>query len=136
MSLIEWDKDRFSVLVDDMDEQHKKWIGLINVLHDALLGEGTDIKPERAIEEMLDYTNYHFAKEEQLMRNAGYPDFTSHKALHIGFINELKSLKHDINSGHHVLRTQVMSILKNWLENHITTVDKRYGEYISKTNRH
>ena len=78
MSLIEWDESRFSVLVDDMDEQHKMWINLINILHDSLIGEGSEITPETAIQEMLDYTQYHFSKEEQLMRNANYPEFTTH----------------------------------------------------------
>ncbi|MFC1684071.1 bacteriohemerythrin [Pseudomonadota bacterium] len=133
MGLIEWNENRFSVLVDDMDEQHKQWINLINILHDSLIGEGSEITPETAIQEMLDYTRYHFKEEEQLMRDVQYPGFTTHKALHIGFIADLKTLEKDINSGHFVLRTQVMSILKSWLEDHITTEDKRYGEYISKT---
>jgi hemerythrin len=134
MSLIEWDSKKFSVHVDEMDEQHKKWIHLINVLHDSLMEKKDNVTPKSAIEEMLAYTRYHFAQEEALMRNIDYPAFIEHKQLHGDFIVELQSLNVEINTGHILLRTQIMSILKNWLEDHITTADMRYGEYISKTN--
>jgi hemerythrin len=133
MSLIEWDRKRFSVLVDDMDEQHKVWIGLINRLHDSLVGEGEDVWPEELLKEMCDYTQLHFSKEEQLMREVDYPEYEAHKDTHTQFIAELKEMKQKLKEGDFVLRTQVMSMLKGWLENHITTIDKRYGDFISKS---
>lgn len=133
MSLIEWDNKKFSVQIDEMDAQHKKWIYLINVLHDSLMDKNYDVTPKSAIDEMLAYTRYHFEQEEALMQNINYPAFIEHKQLHANFIIELQSLNVEINSGHIILRSQIMSILKNWLEDHITTVDRRYGEYISKT---
>lgn len=134
MSLIEWDNAKFSVQVTEMDEQHKQWIALINILHDSLVGKNDQVTPKTAVQEMLNYTQYHFAQEEELMRKVNYPGFDMHKQLHANFIIDLQNLNIEINKGRILLRTQLMGIMKNWLEEHITTADKRYGEYISKTD--
>lgn len=134
MSLIEWDTQSFSVQVDEMDEQHKIWIGLINRLHDSLVGEGDEVWPEDLVQEMLDYTRLHFSKEEQMMLDIGYPEYEAHKDLHIQFIAQLKEMEQKLKSGDFVLRTQIMSVLKGWLVNHITTIDKSYGEFIAQNN--
>tara|TARA_B100000315_G_C14464335_1_gene535244 strand:- start:136 stop:267 length:132 start_codon:yes stop_codon:yes gene_type:complete len=34
MPLIKW-LDKYSINIEDMDEQHKKWVGFINWLYEA-----------------------------------------------------------------------------------------------------
>lgn len=135
MSLIKWDQEKFSVDIDEMNEQHKKWITLINRLHESLVTNNSEISPENAIKEMLAYTNYHFQQEEELMQNVQYPNYEKHKLEHKHFILKLEKLDQDIANGSHILRTQIMSILKNWLEDHICKVDKLYGLFISNKNQ-
>ena len=134
MNLIEWDDSQFSVLVDDMDEQHKKWINLINLLHASLLGEGEKVEPAEVLAEMLAYAQFHFKEEEHLMRNINYPEYIEHKRTHDTFIARLDKVKKDIEDGNIILGTQLMSILKNWLEDHIVTMDRHYGEFANNTN--
>lgn len=133
MSLIEWDEGKFSVLVDEMDEQHKKWVGLINELHASLLGEGERVEPAEILREMLAYVDFHFKEEEQLMRNINYPNYIEHKRAHEAFIARLNNMEQDIEAGNIILGTQLMSVLKNWLEDHIASMDKHYGEFASNT---
>ena len=38
MSLIEW-TEKFSVDIDEIDKQHKKWISIVNDLHDSIMDE-------------------------------------------------------------------------------------------------
>jgi len=135
MSLITWDQDKFSVGIDEINEQHKKWITLINRLHDSIMTHDSEISQEIAIREMLDYTHFHFKQEEDLLRKVAYPDYEKHKLEHGHFILKLEKLDQDIANGNYVLRTQIMSILKNWLENHICKVDTLYGSFISDNNR-
>jgi len=129
MSFIEWDKERFSVSVVEMDEQHIEWIALINTMHDSMVNKDIGITPKDATQKMIEYAKYHFKKEEQLMLNMEYPDIKNHSAAHNDFIRQLMLMEKDQNSGIYILKAQVMSVLKNWLENHITIVDKKYGEY-------
>jgi len=131
MSLIEWNKEKFSVHVDEMDEQHKKWIALINTLHDSLIENNCNISANDALQGMLDYTKYHFAKEEELMTNAGYPNYDAHLLAHADFISKLATLDRAIQSGEILLRTQIMSVLKSWLEDHIQKTDRLYGKFFT-----
>jgi len=131
MSLITWDKEKFSVGVDEMNEQHKKWISLINKLHGSLITPNPETSPEIAIKEMIDYTAFHFKQEEDLLQEVQFPGYEKHKLEHEYFILKLEKLDQDITNGTYVLKTQIMSILKNWLEDHICKADKSYGAYIS-----
>ena len=82
MSWIEWSPE-CNVNINKIDEQHKKLVGIINKLYEALADE-TRIKEliRKVIEDLLDYTKYHFGTEEDLMRNSGHPNFLKHKAEH------------------------------------------------------
>ena len=132
MSLITWNKKQFSVDVDEMNEQHKKWIALINKLHESLINQDSGISPETAIKEMINYTKFHFKEEEALLQEVKFPNYDKHKLEHEYFVLKLEKLDQDIEIGANVLRTQIMSILKNWLEDHICKVDKSYGIFIYK----
>jgi len=134
MSLISWNQEKFSVGIDDINEQHKKWIALINRLHESLTACDSTISPETAIKEMLDYTYFHFQHEEDLLQKVQYPGYGKHRLEHKHFILQLEKLERDIANGSHILKTQIMSILKHWLEDHICKSDKSYGSYITNNN--
>jgi hemerythrin len=73
MELIKW-KDVFSVKVSEVDNQHKKLIGLINQLYDAMrVGKGREVLGS-VLTELVNYTIYHFSTEERLFREYGYPE--------------------------------------------------------------
>lgn len=84
---------------------------------------------------MLDYTRYHFGTEEDLMRNSGHPNFLKHKAEHDNFVNKVAEFEESYKKGSILaLRMEVIRFLRDWLLNHILTVDKndfspknRYG---------
>lgn len=135
MGFITWDSEKFSVDVKEMDEQHRKWIDIINRLHTSLIGQDLSVPPELAIREMIDYTKLHFKHEEDLMHDVQYPSFQKHKQEHENFIVKIDKLDQDINNGTNILKTQIMSILKNWLIDHICKMDKAYGAFISKSMR-
>ena len=133
MPFIEWSSDKFSVGIDEIDEQHKKWIELINKLHNSLIAHDSSMSQEQAIKEMMDYTRFHFNHEEKIMRDVQYPGYEKHKTEHELFILKIEKLEQDISKGSFVLKTRIMSILKHWLEEHICAADKDYGAFISNS---
>ena len=61
MPRIEW-SESFSVGVAEIDEQHRRWVELINKLHDAIMDK--KVSPEmtdKILSEMIDYSHFHFA---------------------------------------------------------------------------
>lgn len=131
MPLIEWN-EKLSVGIDEIDEQHKKWISIINDLHDSILDGKSRDTLEKIANDMEAYTFHHFSEEEKLLEKIGYPELFEHSRVHFNFRQEISRLKNDILSRKGILSTQVMGVLKNWLLDHIMEEDMKYGEFIKK----
>ncbi len=130
-ALIEW-SDQLSTSVVSMDKQHQRLIKLINDLN-AALSEGRSREMIGTIlNELADYTVTHFRAEEELMQRAKYPDFESHKPLHIAFVKKVTDFKSDFESGRGMVSRDLMIFLKDWLVDHIQMIDKKYGKCCAK----
>ncbi len=135
MELIKW-KDIFSVKVSEVDIQHKKLIGLINQLYDAMrIGKGREVLGS-VLTELVHYTIYHFSTEERLFREYGYPEYDEHKQIHDDLTRKAKELKESFDRGNKMITIDVMLFLSNWLNVHILEVDKKYSEFLNSKGVH
>jgi len=128
---ITWNES-YSVKNEDIDNQHKKWIEIINELHEALINEnefGNII--EESLEAMVEYTQVHFSFEEEYMMKIRYPDLTKHKDAHSVFMNRLKQCQNELQKGKTILYMDIMQELKNWLVDHISGEDQKYASFLS-----
>ncbi|NOX26178.1 MAG: hemerythrin family protein [Deltaproteobacteria bacterium] len=128
MPKIDWN-DSFGVGNDEIDRQHKKWIGIFNDLHDAMLNDDlTDYRAmtTQSLQDMLDYAKVHFAFEEKYMANIGYPDLVAHRRLHKDFDTQIYQCYRDAEDGHTVLNTKIIKMVRNWLVQHIMIEDMKY----------
>jgi len=130
--MIEW-KQRMSVGVSQFDEEHKKLVSIINDLHDSMReGKSKEVLCS-ILDRLVDYTATHFAHEEQLMRQHGYPDMDTHIAEHRQLVEKAKDIQKQARD--HVtsaLSMQTMSFLSGWLTGHIQGVDARYSAFFNK----
>jgi hemerythrin-like metal-binding protein len=130
MPIIQWTPD-FSVGVGSIDTDHKVLISLINQLDDAIRGGEPKQTVSRVLDALLDYTNYHFAREELLMRACAYPDIEAHARTHA----TLRAQVHDIRNRYRrnpesIHAREVLAFLKNWLTAHIVGRDKLYAPFM------
>jgi hemerythrin-like metal-binding protein len=124
--LIPW-REELSVGVLTMDSQHKQLIGLINRLHSSLKrGEGASATGT-ILKELMQYTQYHFTAEEQLMEKAAYPGLSAQREAHNRFIVKAKDAQQRQLSGDSTVTQEVMNLLMTWLPQHIMKMDKEYG---------
>ena len=129
MALINWD-DNIQTGLWAIDTQHERWVGLINNLHEAMLsGRGRGIVGQ-TLTAMLDYTRTHFADEEELMSKHGYAGYVRHKALHDAFVARVRGLQRRALAGEIGITIKVMEQLKEWLVNHIATVDRDFVPFL------
>ncbi len=132
MALIEWNNAQYSVRVEQFDNDHKKLLGFINELHEAMLqGKGKD-KLKDILSELLDYTHYHFNAEEKQLEQAGYPELEEHKQYHRALISELNELITDFANEKREISVKTFRFLKEWLFNHIQMADKQYTPWLKK----
>lgn len=125
MPRIVWD-ETFSVKVPEIDQQHRRWIEITNNLHEILIeGKGLRGTTQKTLNDMIEYVRFHFSFEEEYMQKIGYSRFAAHKILHDEFMEKIVKLRKDEMAGLMVLNTEVMKVLKDWLQNHILTEDKK-----------
>jgi len=127
MAYIEW-TDEFSVKVQEIDEQHKRLVAMINKLHEALLAKrGTEIQKE-IIEGMIAYAAVHFETESRYMLMYHYPGYVKHNAEHEAFVTKALELQTQFKTVGFVLTLSILNFLKEWLQNHILGSDKAYSQ--------
>ncbi len=124
-----WDAS-LNVGITIIDEQHKRIVDYLNVLHDAISHKNREQVSE-VIAGLINYTDSHFSFEESLMDKAGYPLSDAHKMVHKTFIKQMNSYKTKHNEGNDISR-ELMSNLQIWLTNHIKKEDKDYVTYVNK----
>jgi hemerythrin len=126
---LSWD-DSYSVGIKSIDDDHKKLIHLINNLQTAI-DYKTDAKFEKqTLSEVIDYTKYHFNREEGLMEDNGYPDFIPHKATHGNMIDKVNELVKAYEEGEEGAIESLLMYLKSWLIKHINGTDQEYSEFL------
>ncbi|WP_139135094.1 bacteriohemerythrin, partial [Magnetovibrio blakemorei] len=113
--------------VDAIDEDHHQLVILANkIFHESSNMQSLN----DATQELIDYTLYHFRREEAVMEACGYPDLENHRRLH----QELASQVSEIVGGwyakqnpevlHHLRR-----FLRKWLSGHILKEDAQIAQY-------
>jgi len=125
METIIW-KNEFSVGVQEMDDQHKKLIAMIN----RLIAEQHTLTDPKTIAELLtdmtDYAQVHFRAEEYLMAEYGYDRKSQQEEQHKSFIEKTISFFSVSDLGPNILSEALLDYLSIWLVNHILNEDMKY----------
>ncbi len=129
MSYWTWDSS-LSVGINIIDEQHQRIVSYLNELDIAYL-EGDNDKVTHILMGLVDYTISHFAFEENLMAQSGYPLSDPHKMVHKVFVAHINNYKKQHESGRDITK-KLMSELQIWLTNHIKKEDRDYVPYVNK----
>ena len=123
-------KDEYSVGIETIDDDHKKLLTLINNLQTAVYYPTGEAFERQALKELVDYTKYHFEREEKMMLDNDYPDFEPHKAQHEAMIGEVKSFCERYEKDRENTIQEMAEFLRSWLINHIAGTDQKYCEHL------
>lgn len=130
MALIQWSKD-LDIGISVIDNQHKRIVDYLNELDEVnKTGNMPDIN--RVLDQLVDYTVTHFAFEEDLQENAGYPFIKAHRRVHEVFTKRVVDFQTRAKAGENVA-PELLSMLKVWLINHIKGDDVDYVEVVKKS---
>lgn len=129
MEIIKW-RDTFETGIEQMDEQHRRLIHLINQLYDILKTKAGYDAIDAILQEMADYAEHHLRDEEQLLAEHGYPGLEQHRQVHQSYFSRMDELLEAMNRDRQTATQQVYVFLRQWWINHIVEEDKRYGEYL------
>ncbi len=125
MPYLQW-TESLSVGAARMDAHHRKLIELINRLFDAMSGDATKTV-ETVLDDLLDYTRYHFSEEEALLQACGFPGFDEHRTIHRDMIRDVQAMRQRyLENPAGVPAGEALDFLSKWLMRHIIGKDLRY----------
>lgn len=125
--MIIWKED-YETGITQIDDQHKK---LLEIAGSALTLLKNNLYIDKydeiiaILEELKDYTIYHFNSEEEYMLSVGYKKFLSHKVEHVAFIEKINNI--DLNNLDRNYDKALLGILEfviNCIDDHIFKKDK------------
>ena len=126
-NIFKW-SDKYSLEIDEIDNQHKKLFDIAFDLDKSFKNKTSGKKIKTIIEQLLDYSNYHFATEEKYFNQFNYEDKEIHIYKHKEFVNKIEKLKSKINGNELAVTYQLLNFLRNWLIDHLRDEDIQYKD--------
>lgn len=117
--------------IKELDDQHRAFYSQLDGLHAAMRAHDL-AKVHELADYLVVYATEHFATEERLMIDAGYPGFPDHLARHGEFVKDLKRWRRRLD-GDGATASVVVELsqwLTGWLGDHIRKVDSEMVRFL------
>jgi len=122
LNSFEW-SDQYSTGIHAIDTDHKALMVLAHRSLNAINSSEQKKEIRLILNELLDYTKFHFQREECIMKVCGFPDLTKHQQLHQILINEVKEKVKEFGLGNLTAKS-LLEFLINWLTGHVKDENK------------
>jgi hemerythrin-like metal-binding domain len=130
---MEWSSE-YEVGITEIDNQHKKWLELLNAFYDNLTKDNNDKQLLVLITEAAEYGKYHFEEEEKVMELLGYPHLDEQKKMHSEIAEKIMIFQNKVQNGQPLISLTVTNEFKSWFRNHILIEDHKIGEFVKIKN--
>lgn len=129
-ALFRW-SDAFRVGVEEIDRQHRKLIDLVNELHREMSQRRGSEALGRIVQGLVNYIETHFAYEEKLMTEHGYPEAQAHRAAHQKLAEQVREFQRRLEAGDTNMLTALLTFLSEWLTKHIQGADRAFAPFLN-----
>lgn len=128
MSLFSW-KPEYSVNDQELDTHHQQLFAVLNSVYENVMNspELDSVLPK--IDQLYEYTNFHFLTEEQHMRDNGFPDIDDHIAKHREFAHTIEKLRTGYHNNDLEVAKELLVVLGEWLLQHVIKEDRKYSNH-------
>ncbi len=131
MAIFEWQDSLFTG-VAQIDEHHLHLVDLLNETHRNFLRNASPNILAELFEELIDYATYHFAAEEKIMVENGYPEIRQHLLEHVKFSTEVIAMNTNYLNRQKPFFLEIFTFLHNWLKTHILQTDSKLGRFLAE----
>jgi len=119
-----WTDDLYTG-IGSIDGDHRKLIGLANAFFETMeSGQGNE-RMSKAMNDLIAYTEEHFAREEAEMERIQYVASLAHKSEHTKLLIQLVELKGMLDANGRINVPAVSDFLSEWLREHILAADMK-----------
>jgi hemerythrin len=128
---LQW-SSTLSLGVPDLDAQHRELFSRVDRLLDSML-HGDRSEARQLASFLRAHVELHFAAEEQLMQEVGFPGAAQHTAQHRAFATSMLELDATIRergpTAELVLRLEREVVA--WLRDHVYVADAELGKFVT-----
>lgn len=133
LSMFEWKKE-FCIGIEEIDAQHEKLFEIGNNIHNLFMqSKDDDVFDELVaeIDELKNYTVYHFDTEENLFKKYAYPESEAHIKEHRAFIDYLESINiFEMDENQEKSIADILKFIAKWIFKHISNTDIKYVDFL------
>lgn len=131
---LDW-TDELSVCIPEIDAEHQHFIGLVNELNEAIASRMDLAEIKERMQAILDDAVLHFAHEEKLFKEWGYPEAEDHAKKHAQAVLALGEIMGGFRRGGVEYEWIEAGLkVKKTLIDHLLTEDMKYRDYCRKNN--
>jgi hemerythrin-like metal-binding protein len=127
---IRWDFS-YSVKIAELDHQHQRLFRTVAELEYAVRMGRADYVIDEVLEKVIEHTISHFAAEENLMEQHGFPGLAAHRRDHQMLAQKLTKFNLSNLAGRPDVPAALLDFLQDWLREHILKTDREYSEYLN-----
>ena len=132
-------KEEFNLNIEEIDKQHKKLMEIGRRAYDiAIIDDGYDRYDEimEIIDELLEYTKYHFEYEEKMLKEYNYVHIHDQEEEHSFYIYKIKDIasRDDIDDNQRKVVLEVIDFLSEWISKHIAIADREYAVFLKRVS--
>ncbi|MDF2545980.1 MAG: bacteriohemerythrin [Anaerosolibacter sp.] len=121
-------KEEYAIGVEMIDAQHKHLFEIGNSAYKLLRDEFCTDKYDKIveiIEDLRQYTMFHFKSEEEYMKKINYRKYFSQKVEHDDFIRKVNAIDFDnVDENPEKYLEDILAFIFNWTLEHILQKDK------------
>lgn len=129
-------EDKYSVHIDEIDDQHKKMFEIINQLIEVI-NTNPDKKTITAIiGKIVAYKAEHFATEEKYFHQFNFEGTAEHEAAHHRFDQKVKDIQAKHGDDVVAFAFELVDFLEDWLIGHLMGMDQKYVECFESHGLH
>jgi hemerythrin len=115
----------------EIDRQHQNLIRIVRDLDTAVSARRGDQIIGAILAELVTYTLYHFAAEEDLMQQNGFPGFSAHRIEHHALTLKICGFQEAHEGGKTWVAEELLKYMHEWLEEHMLKRDKEYVQFLN-----
>lgn len=124
-------EDQFSVGIQEFDDHHKTLFRLVNTLIRTKEEPNAEKILDVVLDQLYQYTVYHFTAEEDAMAKYDYPNLIVHQMEHLDLLIQVKEFRKRLDSGELVSVDGMLEFLSHWLLEHTLGSDQDYGPHLN-----
>jgi hemerythrin len=136
MAAFKW-KEQYNLNIEEIDKQHKKLMEIGQRAYDiAVIDDGYDRYDEilTIIDELLEYTKYHFEYEENMLKGYNYNHIHDQEEEHAFYVYKITEVasREDIDDNQMKIILEIIDFLSEWISNHIMIEDRKYAVFLKQ----